>query len=162
MRRIAKYTGYAFLAILLLIGGFIVLVNTAPDFVLSGISKSHTDANSPDQSDFDTFLTRDLKSYFSQKLGKDVDVKYEMFRNGPTQSGTAYPKYYLWVTVSSANKSALLGAVRVAAMNKESFSVTDFVSVADVRSNPSVLSQIFPTALIQNIRSRAESDSELP
>jgi hypothetical protein len=89
----------------------------APYFLLSGIRESHISANVPDQTQFSVILTRDLNSYFSQKLGSQADVKYQLLRDQPTQSGVAFPKFYAWVTVAllPSERKIEEGAVRLAA-----------------------------------------------
>ncbi|QQG37491.1 MAG: hypothetical protein HYS26_02530 [Candidatus Kaiserbacteria bacterium] len=151
LKRIAKYTGYLIAGLIVLAVLFIVTVNVVPDLILGGVSRSHIDANVPSRADFDTFLKRDLTSYFTQKLGTDAEVKYELLRNSPAQSGVAYPKYYIWVVVDSTN-SRLEGAIRVAAVEKTSFDVTDFVSKDEIMANPNVLQQIFPQDVISKIQ----------
>jgi hypothetical protein len=118
------------------LAGILVLslvVAIAPFFLLSRIRESHISANVPDQTQFSITLTRDLNSYFSQKLGSQADVKYQLLRNQPTQSGVGFPNFYAWVTIASLPTERKIeeGAVRLAAVDKASFLVTKFVSVDD-------------------------------
>src|SRR5437016_282957 len=85
------------------------------------IQESHIDANVPDASAFDQYLQRDLKSYFS---GANVTV--DLLRRGPTQSGVAYPKFYAWVRAVAPSAAPVEGAVRVEAVDRQKFIVTDF------------------------------------
>ena len=64
-----------------------------------------------------------------------TSVRYELLRKEPTQSGVAYPKYYAWVTMDTS-AGPVEGAVRLAAVDRERFEVTDFCSSSDIRTNP--------------------------
>lgn len=121
------------------------------------ISNSHIEADTPRQDLADEYLTRDLTLFFSQKYNKEVVVSYEMLRNGATQSGVAYPKYYIWASVDSKDTKIPLvsGAARVAAIEQSKFEVTDFVSMVDIKKDPEQLEQIFPAAIIPKIQERA-------
>lgn len=120
------------------------------------IADSHIKANVPNETDFNTFLLRDLKAYFRQTFKKNVNVTYEMLRAGPTQTGIAYPKFYVWVKVFDGDNLLDQGAVRVAAIEKTRFDVTTFLSVADIESNPQKVSSIFPSALVPKIEVMAK------
>ena len=82
-------------------------------------------------------------------------MDYELLRDGPTQSGVAYPKFYLWLRATNAEKTVIEGAVRVAAVDKKRFDVTDFVPRADIVSRPDALDRIFPQAVIEKILTKA-------
>src|SRR5262249_3284982 len=90
------------------------------------LTLGHIAANVPDTANFKAFLIRDLNSYFSSSLQKPVKVEYELLRNGPTQTGIAYPKYYAWVRIYEGSTMLEEGAVRLAAMNRTAFDVTHF------------------------------------
>ncbi|HAH23074.1 MAG TPA: hypothetical protein DCL77_04810, partial [Prolixibacteraceae bacterium] len=91
---------------------------------LIDIQKSHIDDNVANQAQFDSLMKRDLEKYFSATFGP-VSVKWEFLRNGATQSGVAYPKYYLWTKIYNGDKLLNEGAVRVAAIEKTGFGITD-------------------------------------
>jgi hypothetical protein len=114
------------------------------------IQESHIDANVPAASEFDQYLQRDLKSYFS---GANVTV--DLLRRGPTQSGVAYPKFYAWVRAVAPGAPPVEGAVRLEAVDRQKFIVTDFLSMHEIRSNPSQVDSIFPAALCAAIKHRA-------
>ena len=82
--------------------------------------------------------------YFAKNGGKKVTVEYTPLRNGPTQSGVSYPKFYLWVRVFQNKKLWQTGAARVAAIDKKEFEVTTFLSMAALRSNRAAIYQTFP------------------
>jgi hypothetical protein len=126
----------------------------APYFLLSGIRESHISANVPDQTQFSVILTGDLNSYFSEKLGSQAGVKYQLLRDQPTQSGVAFPKFYAWVTVAllPSERKIEEGAVGLAAVDKALFSVTAFVSVDDIKTHPDDLKKIFPAEVIERIK----------
>jgi hypothetical protein len=50
----------------------------------------------PEPASFRSILIRDLTKYFAPQYGDDIAVDYQLFRDGPTITGVAYPKYYLW------------------------------------------------------------------
>jgi hypothetical protein len=150
---IAKYVGYVLIGSVAGATFSIDLTNAQSGSILETVANSHVDGNVPAASDFDTLLKRDLETYFSQKSGKNIAVQYQALRDSPTQSGVAFPKFYFWVTVrEAASKDKLAeGAVRVAAVNKSSFDVTDFVSIEAIRKRPDILRTIFPLAVIERI-----------
>jgi hypothetical protein len=119
------------------------------------ISDSHIKANVPDEKDFRNFLIRDLQSYFKDTLKKTVRAEYELLRDAPTQSGVAYPKFYAWVKIFEDSSMIDEGAVRLAAIEKKHFEVTDYLSKRDIEEKPAVLERIFPRALVESIKKRA-------
>jgi hypothetical protein len=129
-----------------------VLIACAPQG--ESIAESHIRANVPDEKDFPKFLKRDLEKYFKAKLSKTVTVEYELLRDGPTQSGIAYPKFYAWVTVRDGATIVDEGAVRVAAVEKKFFDVTHFISETDIKRAPAALDEIFPMPVADKIRER--------
>ena len=116
---------------------------------------AHISANVPVGGDFDTFLIRDLTAYFvGQGISAPV-VTYELLRDGPTQSGVAYPKYYVWAKALSQNGSAVDGVFRVAAIDQARFDITDFVSRDQIMAQPASLYQVVPAALFDVVVARA-------
>jgi hypothetical protein len=75
---------------MLLAGGWLFACNDP-------VAQSHIDANVPSAEQFHSLLKRDLQAFFSNRHGSSVTVSYELLRDGPTQTGIAYPKYYAWV-----------------------------------------------------------------
>jgi hypothetical protein len=123
--------------------------------VWESIADSHIKANVPDEKDFRDFLIRDLQSYFKDTLNKTVRAEYELLRDAPTQSGVAYPKFYAWVKIFEDSRLIDEGAVRLAAIEKKYFDVTDYLSKRDIEEKPAVLERIFPRALVEFIKKRA-------
>ena len=117
------------------------------------ISRSHIDANVPAAGDFDRFMLRDLAGYFAATF-KDQPVHYELLRDGPTQSGVSYPKFYLWVTVGNGKSPQQRGAVRVAAIEKKRFEVSDFISEDAVKKDPSGIYRVFPASVCEKINAK--------
>ena len=124
--------------------------------VLTGVAKSHVEANVPPAKLFDELLTQDLNNYFCRN-SKDCKIEYEFLRDGPTQSGISYPKYYLWVKTIKGSTVAEQGAVRVAAVEQKRFDVTDFLSREQISQSPSQVASIFPAALVNKITEKARS-----
>ena len=141
---------YAFIALFLFISG------AAWAQSLADVQQSHIEANVPPSEDFDGLLQRDLLAYFrSSGAPTATRVEYQLLRSGPTQSGVAFPKYYLWARVSSGPTLLVEGAVRVAAMERKRFEVKNFMSKDAVRAAPSDVGTIFPAALAPAVLSLA-------
>lgn len=120
------------------------------------LQRAHIEANVPQSGDFERFLKRDLLAYFNQSGGSSVtSVEVQPLRVGPTQSGVAYPKFYLWVKALAGTAVQQEGAVRVAAIRRTRFEVTDFLSVAGIQAKPSEVGTVFPAALVPAILKRA-------
>ncbi len=116
------------------------------------IADSHVRANVPDEKDFAVFLKRDLESYFKDLKQKEVVVDYQLLRDGPTQSGTAFPKFYLWVTVKEKSSVLEDGAVRVAAMDKKNFEVIDYLTRAHIEQDLEKIYKTFPRPVADKIK----------
>jgi len=114
-------------------------------------ASSHVAANVPDAKNFAEFLKRDLEAHFKKSLGREVAVSYEMLRLDATQSGVAYPKYYLWVRISGEGQLLGEGAARVAAIEKTHFEVTDFLSRTEIKKNRQIIKNVFPPELCDKI-----------
>ena len=118
------------------------------DNLLSEIQLSPIEANVPSAERFEKLLLRGLGVYFGNRAG--TKLEYEMLRDGPTQSGVSYPKFYLWVVRSSLD-GLDEGALRIAAIDRKRFEITDFLSAEDIRENPDILKAVFPAPLIPAI-----------
>ncbi len=116
----------------------------------------------PSSENFRQLLIRDLHGYIKSKLKQDLQVEYELFRNGPTITGIAFPKYYAWVSLFRDRKLVEQGAVRLAAIRRTHFEVTDFLSQKQILTDPSSVSKIFPIALRDAIVARAQSPHAIP
>jgi hypothetical protein len=139
-----------FATVLLLVGACTASCQSIGD----SIADSHVQANVPDEKDFDAFLKRDLEFYFKDLKKKDVVVEYQLLRDGPTQSGTAYPKFYVWVTVKEDGTLLEDGAVRVAAMEKKRFGVYDYLTRADIDRNLDKAYKTFPRPVVDKIKEK--------
>lgn len=139
-----------FWTVLLLIGAGTASGQTMGD----SLADSHIRANVPDEKDFAAFLKRDLESYFKELKKKNLVVEYQLLRDGPTQSGTAFPKFYIWVTVKENGTLVEDGAVRVAAMEKERFAVTDYLARADIERDFDRVYQTFPRTVADKIKEK--------
>jgi hypothetical protein len=133
----------------------LALASQSPDFsVLQDIQRSHIESNVPPSAEFNRILQWDLDSYVTKMRGKTARVEYEMLRDGPTQSGTAYPKFYVWVRVFEGASVVDQGAVRVAAIERREFQVTDFLSERAIRTDPKAIYRVFPTPVCERINSK--------
>ena len=121
---------------------------------LDPVATSHVDANVPGPEDFNVFLERDLTRYFSENNISVVSVKHEMLREDVTQSGVAYPKVYVWVWIIDKTGATQEGAVRLAAIDRSRFEVTDFLSKERIVSNPASIESVFPQPVCEKIREK--------
>ncbi len=136
--------------------GVLLSFATQPAFAQSEFQRSHIEANVPQSEDFERLLQRDLRAFFNQSAGSPVtSIEVQPLRTGPTQSGVSYPKFYLWVRVVAGSSVQQEGAVRVAAIQRARFEVTDFLSVASIRAKPNEVGAVFPAALVPAIQERA-------
>ena len=115
---------------------------------------SHITANVPKPEDFHPLLLQELKDFFESKVGT-CNIKYDLLREHPTQVGVAYPKYYLWVTVTQKDGFVISGAARVAAMKRKRFRITNFLNTTEMAADVDLAGTIFPDALIPAIKQRA-------
>ena len=139
--------------LLILVGLVVVTLTCACN---DPIAQSHIDANVPPARQFHPLLKRDLEAFFrSAGQRPDIDVGYEVPREGPTQSGVAYPKYYVWVKAQAPQGLVEEGAVRLAAIDRTRFEVTHFLRKADIQADHGTVERIFPKALAEDIRTRA-------
>src|SRR5258706_14024913 len=87
----------------LLLFGVVAFVLSSPaaaEASLADVRQSHVTANVPPQEVFDPLLRRDLLAFFKHStVPTATGVEYQLLRETSTQSGVAYPKYYLWVKV---------------------------------------------------------------
>ena len=103
---------------------------------------------------FDSVLKHDLTAYFALRDSGPISVSYQLLRDGPTITGIAYPKYYVWVLVRSGKRLVRVGAARVAAINR-SFEVTNFVEAQEIVRDPAFVRSVFPAPLLEEIGRRA-------
>lgn len=128
--------------------------NVDPAEMIWEISQANIIGNTPSKTDFHGFMVRDLTEYFRQKY-KHCRITYEMLQDEPTQAGVGYPHYYVWVKVYQQNSLVTQGAARLSAMNGTSFYLTDFASHIQIRTNPRVSTDPFPSCLLETIMEKA-------
>lgn len=150
---------FSLIASLCLVAALVLVACNRPtaraDPFQKDVQASHVQENVPAHQDFKAFLTRDLTIFFEARGIDEPSIDFEPLRNGPTQSGVAYPKYYLWVSVTSGGQGAISGAARVAAIDRLRFEVTDFVTKDTIIEDPETVSDIFPEALLHAILLKA-------
>jgi hypothetical protein len=122
--------------------------------VMEQVAQSHVDANVPQPGDFDRFMRRDLQSYLESAGYKPVLIHYELLRDGPTQVGSAYPKFYVWMQADTGDSAFTEGVARLAAVDKKEFQVTDFILMSDLRQNPGRACDVFPGPVCLEIQER--------
>jgi hypothetical protein len=125
---------------------------TAP---LDEIARSQVDANVPSQTEFRAVMLRGLRAGLEATYGTIAGLDYELLRQVPTQVGIGYPKFYVWLRFDRPGSVAVAGAARVAAIDREHFELTHFLSAVDIVRTPESAAQIFPAALLQKIGDRA-------
>ncbi len=128
--------------------------------LIKAIQKNHIESNVPEYHTFEDKLVRDLESYFKEKYPqKKISVNSELLRKEPTQSGLSYPKYYSWVRVKQEDGTLITsGAVRVEAIEQESFHVTNFVASDSIKNGTGRIDEVFPKALCDAIRENAKNN----
>jgi len=94
-------------------------------------------------------MERDLSAYFERRLGTSdkIHVDYHLLREGPTQTGISYPKFYVWAKILSGSRVLAEGAVRVEAVDRTQFTVTHFFGKDQIAADPEKISTVFPAAL---------------
>jgi len=100
-------------------------------------------------------LERGARPYFTPLYGKDISLQLELLREAPTQSGLAYPKYYVWARVLKSDQLLSEGAMRLAVIETNQPKVTDYLTKQEIISNPARLDAIFSSALIPKIKEKA-------
>lgn len=123
--------------------------------IVQEIRQSHIDGNLPSKEVFQEYLIRDIQKHFKLSVTNDFGLEIQFLRDGPTQTGLSFPKFYLWVSVKYANGRVQEGAMRIAAVNKTHFDITDFTPRREIVENPNVIEDVFPEALVSKIRSKA-------
>ena len=160
MRSIIYWKMYLSCSLLVLYGGYTSaqqISKKKPNLsaeTIRDISTSHIKGNAPQDAVFAKYLQRDLITYFTKLTGKKLTVEYEFLRQGATQSGLSYPKYYLWVKLRHGKRILHEGAVRVAAIEQKQFEVTDYLSKADMKKSPLQIEGVFPPSVAEKIRQR--------
>ncbi len=122
---------------------------------MAELQASHIAANVPPDAAFMTTLRRDVLAYLAANRLPSKSVDIELLRKGATQSGASYPKYYVWIRATDKAGHEVAGAMRIAAIGRARFDVTDFTSAASIRSKPALLASIYPALLISSIRQHA-------
>lgn len=126
--------------------------------MIAKLHASHIAANVPPDAAFMKLLRRDVAAYLSANHLPSKSVSIEPLRKGATQSGVSFPKYYIWVRAGDDKGRRVEGAMRVAAIDRLRFEVTDFTQVDAIRSDPASLASIYPAVLIPSIRQHAGSE----
>lgn len=120
------------------------------------VQRSHIEANLPASEVFENYLRRDLLAYFNSKDHRTfTTVEFLLLRDTPTQSGTSYPKFYLWGKAYSGATMQAEGAVRVAAVERTRFEVIHFLSKESILANPEEVMNVFPEALVSKVHQLA-------
>jgi hypothetical protein len=117
----------------------------------------HIKANVPPDAIFMKLLERDVRAHLVSNRLPSKNVKIELLRKGATQSGISFPKYYIWTHAVDVSGHHVEGAMRVAAIERIRFDITDFTLAASIRSDPAQLDAIYPALLIPIIRQHAEA-----
>jgi hypothetical protein len=100
----------------------------------------------------DSIIRRDLTAYFTRRAGTATRVSYEYLRNGPTVTGIAYPKFYVWVRADPlGGGSGVEGPARIALIDS-SAEVTHFFSHDSGTVAPPELDAVFPASVAASLR----------
>ncbi|CAN5402843.1 hypothetical protein BH10ACI2_BH10ACI2_20990 [soil metagenome] len=120
--------------------------------IIRSIVGSRSDADVPDDKDFERILTHDLTEYMTDKSDEDIKVTYEMLRDGPTQSGVALPKFYIWIEKRSADGTLIEdAAARIAAVGKTHFDIVQYYDRERIKKEPDLIKKVFPAEVSEKI-----------
>lgn len=134
---------------------FLFAMQSAGGQSLQDVQRPHIEANVPEPADFSRLLRRDVGRYFEQgRKKKAVLVDFELLRDGPTQSGVSYPKFYVWVRLDGDKSPEDRGAVRVAAIERKRFEVTDFISEREILNDKNRIYSVFHQQVCERIESK--------
>lgn len=126
---------------------------------MAEVQASHVEANAPSEANFVEQLQRDVRAYLATNGLPAKSVKIELLRKGATQSGVSYPKYYIWIRAADEEaKRRIEGAMRVIAIERTRFDITDFTPADSIRSDPAQLASIYPALLIPAIQQHAKAE----
>lgn len=128
-----------------------LLLAQSPEEVMQAIQRSHVEANVPAQADFARFLSRDLEGHFNAGHSKTLRIEHELLRDGPTQAGVSYPKYYVWVRVLDKEALVTQGAAVLVAIDRKRFEVSSYASEVAIRAEPGRLYRVFPALVCETI-----------
>lgn len=126
--------------------------------MVADLQASHVSANIPPDATFMALLQRDFRAYLVANRLPSESLETEPLQKGPTQSGDSYPKYYIKIRAVDEAGRRSEGAMRVAAVDRVRFEITDFTPAASIRSNPTSLAAIYPALLIPVIRQHAGAE----
>ena len=126
--------------------------------VMAEVQASHISGNVPPDASFSLLLERDVRAHLVANRLPSKSVEIELLRKGPTQSGVSYPKYYIWIRAADETGRHVEGVMRVAAIDRVRFDITDFTPAASIRSNPESLDSIYPALLVPAIREHAGAE----
>jgi hypothetical protein len=121
------------------------------------LQASHITANVPPEASFMKLLQRDIRAYLVANRLPAKSITVELLRRGATQSGVSYPKYYVWIRASDVESHHVEGVMRVAAIERVRFDITDFTRAASIRSDSAPLASVYPAPLIPAIIQRAKA-----
>jgi len=140
--------------LLIMLGSSLALFQSFQTSVIDSIAESHISENVPNEDVFDSLLKRDLEAYFKEVKKKAIIIEYELLLKGPTQTGIAYPKFFAWVVIRDRETLIEDGAVRVAAIDKEHFSVHDYLGRAEIERDPEKLYKMVPRVVVDKIKEK--------
>lgn len=119
--------------------------------------RSHIVANTSPGELFDKYLTRDLNSCFTERLGRKVRTNYELLQKDAIHIGVGFPYYYIWVRIFDDKTGELIdqGMTSAKAMDQKGFGIGSKLNHAEeIMKNPG-FPDFFPDSLCLAILSRA-------
>lgn len=126
--------------------------------MIAELQASHISANVPPDASFIMLLQRDVRAFLAANKLPSKSIDIEPLRKGATQSGVSYPKYYVWIRAADGAGHHIAGAMRVAAIERVRFDVTDFTPAAFIQSDPASLALVYPALLLPVIRQHAAAE----
>ena len=103
---------------------------------------------------FEAAILSDLKQQHPQL----TRIEAQLLRDGPTITGIAVPKYYLWARLFTKDRQFDAAAIRLAD-DAGAVHVLQIIDREAIRRQPNALRSIFPAVLVPKILALAEDKS---
>lgn len=103
---------------------------------------------------FNDSLQEYLNEQFQSNYEGNISVQFEFLREEATQTGNAYPKYYLWVIILDNAQLIDEGAIRLALLDQNTFEITHYITKSQMKEDPTSLEMIFPKEVVEYIKQR--------
>lgn len=103
---------------------------------------------------FNDSLQEYLNEQFQSYYEGNISVQFEFLREEATQTGNAYPKYYLWVIIFDNAQLIDEGAIRLALLDQNKFEITHYITKSQIKEDPTSLEMIYPKEVVEYIKQK--------